>query len=119
MHHRFLPRAFVVLVFFLGPPCLWTVCGLTVSAQVQDSDWPTARFDAQRTAASQLELPATLHLQWVREFPALQPAWPDQQKLQFDVTYDPIVMGKSLFLASSKHDWVMSLNAATGQEQWR
>ena len=32
-------------------------------------DWPQWRYDAGRTAASPEELPAELHLQWVRRLP--------------------------------------------------
>jgi len=37
-------------------------------------DWPQWRYDANRSAASPHDLPATLHLQWVREYPRLEPA---------------------------------------------
>ena len=43
-------------------------------------DWPLWRYDAQRSAASSDELPAQLHLQWVRSLPRLKPAWPDQRE---------------------------------------
>src|SRR5262245_40115185 len=82
-------------------------------------DWPTARFDARRSAASTQKLAATLHLQWVREFPPLEPAWPDQPKLQFDIAYDPIVLDQKLIVASSKHNWVMALDVTSGGEIWR
>lgn len=76
------------------------------------------RYDPQRSAASPQVLPAKLHLQWAREYPALQPAWPDQDKMQFDVAYEPVVLGQTLFLNSSRHDCVRALDTRTGQERW-
>src|SRR6266478_3310043 len=89
----------------------------TTSA-VMAEDWPMWRYDPQRSAASPQVLPAKLHLQWAREFPALQPAWPDQDKMQFDVAYEPVVLGQTLFLNSSRHDCVRALDTRTGQERW-
>jgi outer membrane protein assembly factor BamB len=82
------------------------------------ADWPMGRYDPQRTAASPQQLPAVLHLQWVREYPPLTPAWPDQAKMQFDIAYEPVVWAHSLFLCSSRHDCVRALDTRTGQERW-
>jgi outer membrane protein assembly factor BamB len=82
------------------------------------ADWPMWRFDANRAGASPQQLAAELHLQWVREYPPLQPAWPEQDKMQFDVGYEPIVQGKTLYLSSSRHDCVRALDTATGAEKW-
>jgi outer membrane protein assembly factor BamB len=83
------------------------------------ADWPMYRYDAGRTAASPLELPGTLHLQWVRELPPLKPAWPDQVKMQLDAVYEPIVLGKLLLVGSSRTDCLTAYDTATGAEQWR
>ena len=32
-------------------------------------------------------------MQWVREYPPLRPAWPDQPLLQFDTAYRPVALG--------------------------
>src|SRR5205085_2883317 len=82
------------------------------------ADWPMWRHDAQRSGSSPQVLPARLHLQWAREYPALQPAWPDQEKMQFDVAYEPVVAGQLLFISSSRHDCVRALDTRTGQERW-
>jgi outer membrane protein assembly factor BamB len=82
------------------------------------ADWPMWRYDAQRTAASPQELPAKLHLHWVREYPPLAPAWPDQDKMQFDIAYEPVVAGQTLYVNSSRHDCVRALDVATGHEKW-
>ncbi|MBM4035037.1 MAG: hypothetical protein FJ291_25115 [Planctomycetes bacterium] len=83
------------------------------------ADWPMYRHDAQRSAASPEELPQELHLQWVKQYPPLEPAWPDQPRLRFDVAYEPIAAGGLLFFGSSANDSVAALDAATGAERWR
>ncbi|MBM4042137.1 MAG: hypothetical protein FJ290_26875, partial [Planctomycetes bacterium] len=83
------------------------------------ADWPTYRFDAQRSAASPEELPRELHLQWVRQYPRLEPAWLDQPRLRFDATYEPVAAAGLLFFGSSANDSVTALDATTGNEKWR
>ncbi|HZZ72096.1 MAG TPA: PQQ-binding-like beta-propeller repeat protein [Pirellulales bacterium] len=91
------------------------VCATGVRAE----DWPMSRYNAQRTAASPQELPTRLSLQWDREYPPTKPAWPDQAKLQVDLAYDPIVVGKRMFVGSSRYDCVTALDTETGDELWR
>src|SRR5436190_18530266 len=111
MPKKWLPRAAIPLILLLI---------LTVRfGRGQTSDWPMSRFDPRRSGASPQKLAASLHLQWMRELPALQPAWPDQTKMQFDSAYDPIVLGRTLFLASPRHDCVFALDVASGAEKWR
>ncbi len=64
-------------------------------------------------------LAPVLNLQWVRDLPPLRPAWPDQPTLQYDVAYQPVVAGKTLFLASSRADGVAAFDAETGDALWR
>jgi len=92
---------------------------VVLSSVAAGSDWPMACFDAGRRAASPQVLADKLVPQWIRELPPLTPAWPDQPKMQFDQAYDPVVMCQSLFVASSKHDWVASFDTRTGKENWR
>src|SRR4051794_36258451 len=61
------------------------------------ADWPMSGHDAGRTGVSPQELPPSLQLQWVREYPPLVPAWPDQDKMQFDCAYDPVIVGHTLY----------------------
>jgi outer membrane protein assembly factor BamB len=56
--------------------------------------------------------------QWVRTYPPLRPAWPDQPRLPFDAAYHPVVHGPTLFLASSRNDRIIALDAASGEEKW-
>jgi outer membrane protein assembly factor BamB len=64
-------------------------------------------------------LPSTLSLQWMREFPAPRPAWPDQAMMPFDVAYRPVVAGQTVFVASARTDSVTALDLKTGAEKWR
>jgi outer membrane protein assembly factor BamB len=105
---RFLPAR--IIGAFLVTVVIPTIAGAT--------DWPMWRCDAQRSAASPQELPAKLYLQWAREYPALKPAWPDQEKMQFDIAYEPVVWGHWLFLSSSRHDCVRAFDTRTGHERW-
>lgn len=83
------------------------------------ADWPMWRFDACRSAVSPQDLPEQLYLQWVREYPPLKPAWPDEPRMRFDVSYEPVVGKKTLFLASSRNDCVTALDTDTAEERWR
>lgn len=82
------------------------------------ADWPMWRYDASRSAASPHDLPDELALQWVRILPPLEPAWPDQPKLQFDTAYQPIVVGQLVLVGSPSHDTLHAYDAASGEEVW-
>jgi len=78
------------------------------------------RYDAGRCAASPEELPAEMHLQWVRELAPPKPAWPrSQDRLQFDASYEPVVAGKTIFFGSMVSDRVTAYDTETGIEKWR
>jgi outer membrane protein assembly factor BamB len=84
------------------------------------ADWPMWRYDAGRAAASPQPLPKELNLQWVRQLPAPIPAWPTSQtKLQFDASYEPVVMGRRMFVGSMVDDTVRAYGTADGRELWR
>jgi outer membrane protein assembly factor BamB len=103
---------------FLGSCQLWSL----VSSAIEPSrtDWPMWRYDASRSAASPGQLPARLHLQWVRELPKPSPAWSKEQyKLQFDRSYEPVVMGNQIFVPSMVRDKVTAYDTDSGEENWR
>lgn len=109
-------RCFASLIFLVCGFCL-TFCS---PALVQGRDWPTWRYDAARSAACPEELPAELHLQWVRQLAPPRPAWPaSQDRLQFDASYEPVVAGKTLFVGSMVCDSVTAYDTQTGAEKWR
>ncbi len=116
-----------------GAVALLAVCALMFSAIGQDSDssganpgapeasgdWPQFRYDAGRTAASPNSLPENLQLLWTRTFPEPQPAYPNEFRLRFDVSYEPVVAGDTMFVPSMVTDSVTALDTETGEERWR
>jgi len=84
-------------------------------------DWPMWRYDAGRTAASPHDLPDRLHLQWVCEYPQVEPVWDDplnRDIMQYDRVYEPVVLGQTLFVGSNASDRLVALDTATGREKW-
>ncbi|HHH75967.1 MAG TPA: hypothetical protein ENL03_02945, partial [Phycisphaerae bacterium] len=81
-------------------------------------DWPMYRYDVGRTAATPMELPAELHLQWTRQLPEPQPAWTAERK-RFDTCYQPIVAGKLMLIGSNSNDSVTAYDTKSGIEKWR
>lgn len=108
----------LALVFYLlhGP-----VLSRTAAAeQPAGADWPMWRYDAARSAASPAALPESLHLQWVRDLPRPVPAWSQEQyKLQFDRSYEPVVMGQQIFVPSMVSDKVVAYDTDTGRRNWQ
>ncbi len=85
-------------------------------------DWPAWRHDANRSASCSGDLPATLHVQWVRQYPALEPAWEDivnQDRMPYDRVYEPVVVGSTMVFGSNRSDRVTALDTRTGEEKWR
>jgi len=100
-------------------PLAWIILGLLPAGDVPGADWPQYRYDAARCAASPEQLPAELHLQWVRHLPPPRPAFPGEVRLRFDATYEPVVLGRSMFVPSMVTDSVTALDTETGAERWR
>lgn len=97
------------------------MAALLFAAPSPAADWPTWRYDAGRTGVSPETLPESLHLQWVRQYPPLQPAFWQvrQERVQFDLGYEPVVLAKTMFLGSSQNDRITALDTETGREVWR
>jgi hypothetical protein len=91
---------------------------MLTSWTARGEDWPMWRRDAQRTAVSTERLPDELHLQWVRHYPPLKPAF-RSKRLQFDGGYEPVALGNRLFVGSSRNDSITALDISTGEELWR
>lgn len=92
-----------------------------VSFSTQAADWPMWKYDSGRTASSPDALPSELHLQWVQQLPPARQAWRDKSNamLFFDVSYEPIVAGKLMFVGSMNNDSVTAYSTDTGAEVWR
>ena len=81
---------------------------------IQTGDWPMWRGNAQRGGTTPGELPNELHLSWILDLPEPIPAWPStQDKLQFDRLYEPVVLGKRLFVPSMISDKVTAYDTET------
>lgn len=91
----------------------------TIAAHAQAGDWPQFRYDVGRTAASPEALPDDLQLHWTRTLPAPRPAFPHELRLSYDATYEPVVLGDTMFVPSMVNDSVTALDTATGNERWR
>jgi len=89
------------------------------TAQVRAGDWPQFRYDAGRTAASSRELPANLQLRWTRALPTPRPAFPHEIRLAYDASYEPVVLGRTMFVPSMVTDSVTALDTETGNQRWR
>jgi len=92
---------------------------LSVSTVAVAGDWPQYRYDAGRTAASPETLPATLRLLWMRECPTPRPAFPSELRLCYDASYEPVVLGGTMFVPSMVTDSVTALDTKTGARRWR
>ena len=82
-------------------------------------DWPMFRYDVGRTAASPHELPGNLELRWTRVLPPPQPAFPLEYRLAYDASYEPVVVGHTMYVPSMVTDCVTALDTETGEERWR
>ena len=112
------------LCWFLGILCLSSPGSLSPRAipapvpELSADDWPMWRRDAQRSAASPKALPDALHVQWVHRLPPLRPAY-RSRRLGFDRGYEPVVLGDTMFIASSRNDSVTALDLESGRRKWR
>jgi len=91
---------------------------IALPADNQAADWPTWRADSQRSGATSTPLAKQLHLQWSRQLPAKRVAWPNETRLQFDASYEPVVMGQSMFVASSVDGSVRAFDTRSGEVKW-
>ena len=98
---------------------LAAVLGALLTNVVVAADWPTWRYDAQRSAASPAALPEDLQLVWQRQLPENHVAWSEDPRLQFDAGYEPIVVGKTMLVASARSDSITALDTDSGQERWK
>ncbi|NLY02104.1 MAG: PQQ-binding-like beta-propeller repeat protein [Rhodopirellula sp.] len=99
------------------PALLTVVCLLTAPARA--GDWPQFRYDTGRTAASPHELPASLQLRWSRTLPTPRPAFPRELRLAYDASYEPVVLGHTMFVPSMVTDSVTAIDTETGNSLWR
>lgn len=100
-------------------PLSLALLALGLASVGRGADWPQYRCDASRSASSSEQLPEQLQLQWVRHLPAPKPAFPGEVRLWYDATYEPVVMGRTMFVPSMVSDSVTALDTETGAKQWQ
>ncbi len=90
-------------------------------------DWPMWRYDAARSGTSPSGIAEQPGLLWSRKLPPVQQAWPigmaleevNRNRLDFDASYEPVILGKRLFIASPNAGTVTAYDTDTGTEQWK
>ena len=102
-------------------PLLVIVFFISISIQAQSYDWPMWRCDYGRSAYTPEKLPDDLNLQWQVEYSSRIPVWDDplnQNLMQFDRIFEPIVLGDKIFIGFNDQDKVAALDLNTGKELW-
>lgn len=102
---------------------LMVVVGLTVivglARAVTADDWPAWRHDAHRSAVTAEALPPQLRLHWTRKLGANHVAWGEDPRIQFDASYEPIVVGKQVIVASARDHSVSAFHLDSGDVTWK
>ncbi|MBP88525.1 MAG: hypothetical protein CMJ64_17720 [Planctomycetaceae bacterium] len=98
---------------------LFGIVTASLAGDVYSADWPMWRNDALRRGVSSAELPDQLTLQWTRQLPTPMPAWPNESRLHFDASYEPVVLGSRMFVGSMIDGSVTACDCASGDELWR
>ena len=105
------------IVFF----CAGIALSSGMSGELLAGDWPMWRYDAGHTAASPDDLPESLNLVWSRQYTPREQTWDDplnNDVMQFDKAFEPIVLGDRVFLGFNDSDKVVAFDANTGDEAW-
>jgi outer membrane protein assembly factor BamB len=79
------------------------------------------RYDAGRTASSPEKLADKLYLQWQVNYSERATVWDDplnQNLMQFDRVFEPIIVGNKLFVGFNDQDKVVALDLNSGKEVW-
>ncbi len=87
----------------------------------QHYDWPMWRYNHERSASTPEQLADKLYLQWQVQYSPRIPVWDDplnQNLMQFDRIFEPIVAGNKMFLGFNDQDKVVALDLNSGKELW-
>lgn len=91
-----------------------------ISASAPAADWPTYRGDAARSGYTAETIPNQLRLRWkFQTGQTPKPAWPTSERIDFDLAFQPILVGDLVLFGSSADDQVYALDAMTGAIRWR
>ena len=97
------------------------LCLFALQAEAQFHNWSLWRFDHGRSAATPEQLSDSLYLQWQVKYSARIPVWDDplnQNLMQFDRLFEPIVADNKIFLGFNDQDKVVALDINSGKELW-
>ena len=97
------------------------LCLFALQTEAQTHDWSMWRFDHGRSAATPEQLADNLHLQWRVKYSPRIPVWDDplnQNLMQFDRLFEPIVADNKIFLGFNDQDKVIALDINSGTELW-
>ncbi len=86
------------------------------------ADWPMWRFDAGHGGASPEQLPENLTLKWHLQFTEREQVWDDplnNDLMQYDRLFEPIVANKLVYLAFNDRDKVVAYDLKTAQQRWQ
>ena len=100
---------------------IFLLISLPLVSQSQYYDWPMWRYDHNRSASTPERLADKLYLQWQITYSVRQPVWDDplnQNLMQFDKLFEPIVAGNKIFLGFNDQDKVIALDINSGKELW-
>ncbi len=114
----------------LGCPCCWDEQSRSTSMRILilclitfhciAADWPMYRGDAGRSGYTAEVIPNQLRERWsFRPGASPRPAWPTSERMEFDVGFQPVIVGDLVVFGSSADDQVYALDAATGSIRWR
>ncbi|WP_145454435.1 PQQ-like beta-propeller repeat protein [Gimesia panareensis] len=95
--------------------CLFASCVPALSA----ADWPMWRGNPERTAVTEETLPAELKRSWTRKLPLHQVAWPNEERLQYDLAYEPVAVGDRILVGSPQDGSLTAFDANRGKQLWR
>jgi len=79
------------------------------------------RYDYGRSASTPEQLADKLYLQWQIKYSPRIPVWDDplnQNLMQFDRIFEPIVVDNKLFIGFNDKDKVLALDINSGKEIW-
>ena len=84
------------------------------------ADWTTWRADSARSGFTEDSLPKNLNLAWTwHPVHAPRPAWPRDDRMNFDRTSHVVVANGLICFGSSVDGTVTALDAATGAMKWK
>ncbi|MCB1210470.1 MAG: PQQ-binding-like beta-propeller repeat protein, partial [Verrucomicrobiales bacterium] len=90
------------------------------AASAPAADWPTYRGDAARSGYTAETIPNQLRQRWQFDTGhATKPAWPTSDRMEFDLAFQPIIVGDVVLFGSSADDQVYAMDGKTGAVRWR